>query len=379
MSKISTLIKVVSGISIITLALSGCATTNKTVVDNKSKDLENTAFEAGNNSVDSNIVAALDKDDSVQKIYFAGGCFWGVEEYFSRINGVIDSISGYANGTTMNPTYEDVITHTTGFAETVEVTYDEKVVSLEELIGYYLKVVDPVSVNKQGNDVGDNYRSGIYYIRENDKRVISTILGIEQSKYEKPIVVDNLPLDSFYKAEEYHQDYLKKNPNGYCHIDLDAYQEEVVFINPDDYTKPSNEYLKEHLTDAQYRVTQLNETDQAFSNEYFDNEETGIYVDVATGEPLFSSKDKYDSGCGWPSFTKPIVEEVVTYKTDKSFNMIRQEVRSRVGDSHLGHVFEDGPKDKGGLRYCINSSSIKFIPKDQMEEEGYKFLLPIVE
>lgn len=328
---------------------------------------------------ESNIVAVLNEGESIQTIYFAGGCFWGVEAYFSQIDGVLDAVSGYANGNTEKPSYEDVITHKTGYTETVEVTYDETVVSLEKLIGYYLKVVDPVSLNKQGNDQGDNYRSGIYYTRETDQVVIATVLDLEQKKYTKDIVVENLPLRSFYVAEDYHQDYLEKNPNGYCHIDLEVYQEEVVLIDPDDYPKPSAEYLKEHLTSAQYQVTQMNETDRAFSNEYYDNKTAGIYVDVATGEPLFSSRDKYDSGCGWPSFTKPIVDEVVIYKTDSSFNTTRVEVRSRVGDSHLGHVFEDGPEDKGGLRYCINSSSIRFIPKEEMEVEGYGFLLSIVE
>lgn len=327
----------------------------------------------------SNITAVLGKEDSVAKIYFAGGCFWGVEEYFSRIEGVLDAVSGYANGHTENPTYEDIVTGDTGYTETVEVTYDETIVSLEQLIGYFLKVVDPVSINRQGNDIGDNYRSGIYTLREGDTRVISTVLSIEQNKYELPIAIENEPLESFYVAEEYHQDYLKKNPNGYCHIDLDAYKEGVIIIDPNNYKKPSDEYLKEHLTDIQYRVTQLNDTERAFSNEYYDNKEAGIYVDVVTGEPLFSSKDKYDSGCGWPSFTRPIVEEVVRYKVDRSYNMTRQEVRSRSGDSHLGHVFEDGPKDQGGLRYCINSASIRFIPVAEMEKEGYGYLLPVVE
>ncbi len=328
---------------------------------------------------DSNVSIALDKKESIQKIYFAGGCFWGVEEYFSRIEGVTDAVSGYANGTTSDPTYEEVISHTTGHTETVEVTYDETIVSLEKLIGYYLKVVNPVSVNQQGNDIGDNYRSGIYYVNKIDEVTISTILDLEQNEYSQPIVVENLPLQAFYEAEEYHQDYLQKNPNGYCHIDLDAYQEDVIFIDPKEYPKPDDAYLKENLTEEQYRVTQLNETEQAFSNAYFDNKEDGIYVDIVTGEPLFSSRDKYDSGCGWPSFTRPIVEEVVIYDTDTSYNMVRVEVRSRVGDSHLGHVFEDGPKDRGGLRYCINSSSIRFIAKADMEAEGYGYLLSVVE
>jgi peptide methionine sulfoxide reductase msrA/msrB len=328
---------------------------------------------------ESNIVSVLSDGASIQTLYFAGGCFWGVEEYFQRLDGVIDAVSGYANGNTENPTYREVIYNGTGHAETVMVTYDESVISVETLIGYFLKIIDPTSVDKQGNDIGNQYRTGIYYIRETDEAVISNLLDLEQLKFKKPIVVENVPLDNFYEAEEYHQDYLQKNPNGYCHVDFGHLEEEVVFIDPNNYPKPSDEVLKEKLTDIQYKVTQENATERAFSNEYFDNKEPGLYVDVATGEPLFSSRDKFDSGCGWPSFTKPIVEEVVHYESDESFNMVRTEVRSRTGDSHLGHVFEDGPVDKGGLRYCINSASIKFIPLSEMEAEGYGYLVKLVE
>jgi len=328
------------------------------------------------------IVSLMSNDEMLEKIYFAGGCFWGVEEYFSRIAGVKEVISGYANGNDdapENPTYEDVSYHNTGHAETVEVTYDTGEISLEELVGYYIKIVDPTSINKQGNDVGVQYRTGIYYIYNEDESVIETVLSLLQEGYEEPFVIEVEALSDFYPAEEYHQDYLKKNPNGYCHIDFKHLNEEVSFINPKKYTKPSDEVLKDTLSDISYRVTQLNETERAFNNEYFDTKDEGIYVDVATGEPLFSSKDKYDSGCGWPSFVKPIVEEVVTYDTDSSYNMERTEVRSRSGDSHLGHVFDDGPQDRGGLRYCINSASIRFIPKESMEEEGYGYLLGILE
>lgn len=357
------------------LVLTGCATPAKT----PNTMVEPISPPTTSTSANSNIVKVLGKSDTLSTIYFAGGCFWGVEEYFSRINGVVNAVSGYANGTTDNPSYEDIVTGNTGYTETVEVTYDEAVVSLEQLTLYFLKVVDPVSVNRQGNDIGDNYRSGIYYTRETDKIVITTLLSIEQNNHKKPIAIENLPLNVFYEAEAYHQDYLQKNPNGYCHIDLNAFEEGVIVIDPNKYKKPSDEYLKENLTDIQYKVTQLNETERAFSNEYFDNKEPGLYVDVATGEPLFSSRDKFDSGCGWPSFTRPIVEEVVNYKTDTKFNMVRQEVRSRAGDSHLGHVFEDGPKDQGGLRYCINSASIRFIPKAEMEKDGYGYLLSVIE
>ena len=178
-------------------------------------------------------------------------------------------------------------------------------------------------------------------------------------------------------AEDYHQDYLKKNPNGYCHINVN--QATYPVIDASKYPKPSDEELKKTLSPEEYAVTQKNQTERAFSNRYWDKFESGIYVDVATGEPLFSSKDKFESGCGWPSFTQPISPDVATYKEDKSYNMTRMEVRSRVGDSHLGHVFTDGPQDKGGLRYCINSLSIRFIPKDQMEEKGYAYLLDYVD
>lgn len=185
-----------------------------------------------------------------------------------------------------------------------------------------------------------------------------------------------MKLTNFTVAEDYHQDYLRKNPNGYCHIDLSTADE--VIIDPSKYPKPSDDILRKKLTDAQYKVTQENDTESAFSNEYWDNIQKGIYVDVATGEPLFSSTDKFDSGCGWPSFSKPISKDVVTYKEDLSYNMTRTEVRSRSGDSHLGHVFEDGPKELGGLRYCINSASIRFVPLEDMEKEGYGYLTKLV-
>lgn len=307
----------------------------------------------------------------LKTIYLAGGCFWGVEAYMERIYGVADAVSGYANGNTKNPTYEEVIRNS-GHAETVKVDYDPSMISLERIIDYYLKVVDPTSVNKQGNDVGIQYRSGIYYTDENDKKVIEERLKKEQEKYTKDIVVEVTMLENFYEAEEYHQDYLEKNPNGYCHIDLNEANE--VLIDASKYKKPSDAELKEMLTEEQYNVTQLNNTEASFSNLYWDNKEKGLYVDIATGEPLFTSTDKYDSGCGWPSFTKPISKDVITYHEDLSYNMVRTEVRSRAGDSHLGHVFEDGPKDKGGLRFCINSASIRFVPLEDMEAEGYGYL-----
>jgi len=313
----------------------------------------------------------------LKEIYLAGGCFWGLEAYMARVPGVYDAESGYANGNTENPSYEDLIYRQSGHAETVRVQYDPNTVSLTTLLKYYFKVIDPTSLNKQGNDRGIQYRTGIYYTDPAELPVIQTEISDVQNKYTKPVVVEVKPLLQYFKAEEYHQDYLEKNPDGYCHIDLNLVTEPV--IDSMKYPKPSDAALREKLTEIQYRVTQLNDTERAFSNEFWDNHRQGLYVDVATGEPLFTSIDKYDSGCGWPSFTKPISQEVVTYREDRSFNMIRVEVRSRSGNSHLGHVFDDGPADKGGKRFCINSAAIAFIPLEDMDALGYGYLAYLFE
>lgn len=307
-------------------------------------------------------------------IYLAGGCFWGLEAYMERIQGVTDAVSGYANGKGDTTNYQ--LLHATDHAETVKVTYDPNKISLDKLLQYYFRVIDPTSINKQGNDRGRQYRTGIYYQNEQDKAVIEAALKTLQSKYQEPIQIEVEPLKNYVEAEEYHQDYLKKNPNGYCHIDIKKADEPL--IDDKKYPKPSDAELKQKLTALQYDVTQGKHTERSFSNEYWDNFAPGIYVDITTGEPLFSSKDKFESGCGWPSFTKPIAAEVAEYQKDNSFNMTRIEVLSRSGHAHLGHVFDDGPRDKGGLRYCINSASIKFIPLDEMEKQGYGDLIPFV-
>ena len=312
-------------------------------------------------------------EEKLKDLYLAGGCFWGLEEYMQRLHGVYDVTSGYANGETQSPSYEDLLYRNTGHAETVHVRYDPEETDMRTLLLYYFKVIDPTSLNKQGNDRGSQYRTGIYYTDEEQIPVIQEVIAEEQEKYNKEIVVEVEMLDGYYLAEEYHQDYLEKNPNGYCHIDLGLADE--IIIDPARYPKPDDAYLMENLTELQYAVTQDEKTERAFDNQYHDFKGKGLYVDVVTGEPLFTSIDKYDSGCGWPSFTKPIVAEVITEVVDESFNMVRTEVRSRSGDSHLGHVFTDGPVDKGGLRYCINSSSIRFVAYEDMDNEGYGYLM----
>ncbi len=332
----------------------------------------------GNSALPDNPNAALMFDEEkLEDIYLAGGCFWGLEAYMTRVYGVYDVTSGYANGDTENPKYEDLIYNNSGHAETVHIKYDPARVDIDTLLAYYLKVVDPTSLNKQGNDRGTQYRTGIYYTDEKELPTIQSVLKKEQEKYDKPIVIEVEPLEHYYLAEEYHQDYLEKNPNGYCHIDLNEVED--IVIDPDDYVKPEDEQIKEMLTDLQYKVTQEDGTERSFNNDYWDNNEAGIYVDVVTGEPLFSSKDKYKSGTGWPSFTRPIIDEVVTYKKDYKLGVPRIEIRSRVGDSHLGHVFDDGPVDDGGLRYCMNSASMKFIQLNQMDDMGYGHLKHLVE
>lgn len=305
--------------------------------------------------------------NKTKKIYLAGGCFWGIEAYFSKIPGVIKTTAGYANGNGNNPTYE-TMAHDK-FVETVEIEYNPNVISLTDILNHFFDIIDPTSLNRQGADIGTQYRSGIYYIDEEDMNLILKVIEREIEKSSEPIVVEVQNLENFYPAEEYHQKYLEKNPNGYCHINLSKIK---------NYSKPSNEELKKQLNEIQYNVTQKNATERPFTSVYEKNFQDGIYVDITTGEPLFSSKDKFDAGCGWPSFTKPIKKKFVKEKEDNSFGMQRKEVRSCLGDSHLGHVFNDGPN--GNLRYCINGAALRFIPVEEMEKEGYgEYLDEIIE
>ncbi|OPL09235.1 MAG: peptide methionine sulfoxide reductase [delta proteobacterium ML8_F1] len=314
-------------------------------------------------------------ESSLKTIYLAGGCFWGVEEYMDRVYGVVDSESGYANGKWENPSYEDLIYKNSGHAETVKITYDAAIVDLEVLLAHYFKIIDPTTLNRQGNDIGVQYRTGVYYESEADREIIEDFIRLEEAAYEDPILVEVVPLDGYYPAEDYHQDYLKKNPGGYCHIDLSKSVEVVIPMSK--YPRPQDEVIKEKLSELSYNVTQLDATERAFTSGLYTNEARGIYVDIVTGEPLFTSFDKFESGSGWPSFVKPIAPEVLVEKSDTKLGYLRVEVRSRSGDSHLGHVFEDGPKDRGGLRYCINGAALEFVPLEEMVSRGYGYLMAL--
>lgn len=311
-------------------------------------------------------------------IYLAGGCFWGLEKLMRSLPGVTDAVSGYANGRTENPTYQEVCGGTTGHRETVRVTYDPEKTSLDALLFAYFSVIDPTTPDRQGHDTGTQYQTGIYTVDEESRRTVERIVEIERQNHER-FCVEIAPLTRFYPAEEYHQRYLEKNPGGYCHIlpgEIRALAR--ARIDPGRYARPPREALKEKLTPEQFAVTQQGATEAPFQNAYWSHRDRGIYVDAATGEPLFSSTDKFASACGWPAFSAPIDPGVVRYKEDRSHGMRRVEVRSRAGGSHLGHVFEGESDAPGGVRYCINSAALRFIPYDEMDAAGYGDLKDLV-
>jgi peptide methionine sulfoxide reductase msrA/msrB len=315
-----------------------------------------------------------------KEIYLAGGCFWGLEKYLENIPGVLLTEVGFANGSTLNPTYEEVCYKNTGHAETVKVEYEDREISLSFLLELYYDVIDPLSMNRQGNDSGTQYRTGIYFTDPEDEKIILESIRKLQEKYKEKVAIEIEPLKNYYRAEDYHQKYLDKNPNGYCHIRRDKFEQAKKASDPAHrFVKKSREELKKSLNSLQFEVTQDSETEPPFRNDYYNLFDEGIYVDITTGEPLFISTDKFESGCGWPSFSRPIDEELVKEITDRSHGMLRREVRSSTGDAHLGHVFTDGPKERGGLRYCINSASLRFIPKERMEQEGYGDYLKLFE
>lgn len=325
-----------------------------------------------------------DQMKSKKEIYLAGGCFWGTQHYLKQIRGVLSTEVGYANGRGKNPDYKTVCTSQSGFAETVKVVYDPAVISLEKLLDLYYEMIDPTSHNKQGNDVGSQYRAGIFYSDKADQPIIKASLGRLATHYTEPITVECVPLKNYYRAEEYHQDYLDKNPGGYCHIPQQLFEKaksanrSTTEPTAKKYVRMNQKDLKKKLTPMQYAVTQENGTERPFTNEYWNEFREGIYVDITTGEPLFVSTDKFESNCGWPSFSKPIDKSLVMEKNDLTHGMKRIEIRSKTGNAHLGHVFNDGPADKGGLRYCINSAALRFIPKEEMKKEGYGVYIKLI-
>ncbi len=313
-------------------------------------------------------LGAYPMDGKSRDLYFAGGCFWGVEEFFSRLPGVLETECGYANSTVANPSYRQVCAGATNAAEAVRVRYDTAKTGPSELTRQFFRIIDPLSVNRQGNDAGTQYRTGVYYTDESARPAIQSIFDAEQSRLGRPLAVELQSLDNFWPAEEEHQDYLKKNPNGYCHIDFSKLESQ--------HDRAYKTGLRERLDPMSWHVTQECGTEPPFTGKYWDNHEPGIYVDVVSGEPLFSSASKFDSGTGWPSFTEPINRGAVKGREDLSHGMRRVEVRSAGADSHLGHVFDDGPG--GHPRYCINSAALRFIPLARMDEEGYGHLKPLV-
>ncbi len=308
-------------------------------------------------------------------VYLAGGCFWGLEELMQSIPGVTEATSGYANGSgEAEANYPTITTGSTTFRETVRVEFDPSKISLDALLFAYFHVIDPTVENRQAYDIGPQYQTGVYYTNETVRQTVERISALEAGR-EEIFAVEIGPLYNFYPAEAYHQDYLDQNPAGYCHIPVEEIKMlSGLKIDPGDYPKPGEEAIRAKLTTQQYRVTRQNDTEMPFENEYWDFFEEGIYVDIVTGEPLFSSLQKYESSCGWPAFYAPVELPVIIEKTDISFGMTRTEVRSRAGDSHLGHVFKNDPESPNGVRYCINSAALRFIPYEEMDAEGYGYL-----
>lgn len=310
--------------------------------------------------------ARADEKDETATV--AGGCFWCMEPAFESLDGVKKVVVGYTGGATKNPTYEEVSTGRTGHVEAAEITFDPGKISYSGILDVFWRQIDPTDAAGQFADKGSQYKTAIFYHDKKQKEIAEqSKKRLESSgRYNKPIATKILKAGKFYPAEEYHQDYYKKEPGHYNAYKTGSGREAYI----EKMNKKMKDDMKNKLTPFQYEVTQACGTEPPFRNEYWDNKREGIYVDIVSGEPLFSSTDKFESGTGWPSFTKPIEPGSVKEKEDKSVSMVRVEVRSSLGDSHLGHVFNDGPAPTG-LRYCVNSAALRFIPREDLEKEGY--------